>query len=101
MSAAVRSAPKMQSLNWKLQKQLSGRTANSDISHMQGGAYVSIYLHPIDYAEFLIRPVEEAEADSKTQVRKIGIDHTSKEHIKIGKMEMGLLPLITATSFLR
>lgn len=48
---------------------------------MQGGAYVSIYLHPIDYAKFLIRPVEEAEADSKAEVRKIGIawlQNTSK-----------------------
>lgn len=41
---------------------------------MQGGAYVSIYLHPIDYAEFLIRQAEEAEADSKIHVRKTGIN---------------------------
>lgn len=66
---------------------------------MQGGAYVSIYLHPIDYAEFLRRPVEEAETDSKTRVRKIGINWL--RNIKIGKLERSLLSLITATPFLR
>lgn len=50
---------------------------------MQGGAYVSIYLHPIDYAKFLIRPVEDAEADSKAQVRKIGIDRL-RNTLKLG-----------------
>jgi hypothetical protein len=67
--------PERKSLNWKLKhhakRPLSSRTANSDISHMQGGAYVPLYLHPIDYAEFLIRQVEEAEPDSDIQVRKI------------------------------
>lgn len=63
---------------------------------MQGGAYVSIYLHPIDYAKFLIRPVEEAEADSKAEVRK-NRNCLVTEHIKIGKLESSLLPLVTQT----
>ena len=72
MKAAVRPAPgdeepQLEAEASPLQRQLSSRTANSDISHMQGGAYVSIYLHPIDYAEFLIRQAEGAEADSKIQ----------------------------------
>ena len=60
----------MKTPNWKLAlrpaKAAKQHSANSDISHMQGGAYVSIYLHPIEYAEFLIRQEEAAAADSKT-----------------------------------
>lgn len=62
-----------------------------------GGAYVSIYLHPIDYAKFLIRPVEEA-ADSKAEVRKIGIAWL-RNTSKLG-LESSLLPLITANLIL-
>lgn len=67
---------------------------------MQGGAYVSIYLHPIDYAKFLIRQVEEAEANSKIQVRKTGINWL-RSTSKLGELELGLVSPVTATPFLR
>lgn len=67
---------------------------------MQGGAYVSIYLHPIDYAEFLIRQVEEDEADSKIQVKKTGINW-SRSTWNLGELEPSLVSPVTATPFLR
>lgn len=58
---------------------------------MQGGAYVSIYLHPIDYAGFSIRQVEEAQADRKTRVRIIGIDWL-RDTSKQGRLEPSRYP---------
>lgn len=67
---------------------------------MQGGAYVSIYLHHLDYAEFFTRQAEEAEADRKTQGRKIRT-YWLRNTPKFGRLELSLLSLITATPFLR
>lgn len=92
--------PELEAKASPLQRQGGGSTANSDISHMQGGAYVSIYLHPIDYAEFLIRQAEEAEADSKIQVKKIGINQL-RNTSKPGRLEQRLLSLTRGTPSLR
>ena len=105
MTVVVRPAPREEESQLgaeasPLQRQLGGSTANSDISHTQGGAYVSIYLHPIDYAAFLIRQEEEAEADSKIQVEKIGVNQL-RNTSKPGRLERRLLSLVRATPFLR
>lgn len=63
---------------------------------MWEGVYVSIYLHPIDYAEFLIRQAEEAEVDSNLQVREIRINWL-RNTSKLGGLEPSPPPLIIAT----
>lgn len=66
---------------------------------MQGSAYVSTYWHPTDCA-VRIRQAEEAEADSKIQVKRTGINWL-RNTSKLGGLELNLLSLIKADPILR